>query len=186
MRVSLFDKTKSCNPLGQTTSWTFCPNFLPYFEISLTFRIASPLLKSLVHLSPYTEVTAVADYKGWTKISVLNENGKYSYFYLWNEYLTDEKRKEEYLGKFKLTAYCNCSRCCGKWAGGATASGVMPSVGRTVAMGGVPFGTKLMIDGNVYTVEDRGTPYGHVDIYHGSHSDALQFGLRYADVYKVD
>ena len=55
----------------------------------------------------------------------------------------------------------------------------------TIAMGGVPFGTKLMINGTVYTVEDRGTAYGHVDILMGSHSQALQFGLQYADVYLV-
>lgn len=91
-----------------------------------------------------------------------------------------------YLGKFKLTAYCSCSRCCGQWAGGATASGVMPTAGRTVAMSGVPFGTKLLINGHVYTVEDRGTPYGHVDIFFNSHSEALRFGRQYADVYQID
>ena len=90
-----------------------------------------------------------------------------------------------YLGNFKLTAYCNCASCCGT-AGNATASGVMPVAGRTVAMAGVPFGTKLLINGNVYTVEDLGTPYGHVDIYCGSHSEALSFGLQYADVYQLN
>ena len=92
----------------------------------------------------------------------------------------------KYLGKFRLTAYCSCSRCCGQWAGGPTASGTRPSAGRTVAMGGVPFGTKLRINGNVYTVEDRGTSYGHVDIFFGSHSAALSFGSKYADVYQVN
>ena len=91
----------------------------------------------------------------------------------------------KYLGRFKLTAYCTCSICCGSWAGGSTASGTTPTPGRTIAMGGVPFGTKLMINGTVYTVEDRGTAYGHVDILMGSHSQALQFGLQYADVYLV-
>ena len=91
----------------------------------------------------------------------------------------------KYLGRFKLTAYCTCSICCGSWAGGGTASGTTPTPGRTIAMGGVPFGTKLMINGTVYTVEDRGTAYGHVDILMGSHSQALQFGLQYADVYLV-
>jgi len=91
-----------------------------------------------------------------------------------------------YLGTFKLTAYCSCSSCCGSWSGGPTASGAMPSAGRTVAMGGVSFGTKLLINGNVYTVEDRGTAYGHVDIYMGNHSQALSFGLQYAEVYQVN
>lgn len=91
-----------------------------------------------------------------------------------------------YLGDFTLTAYCNCSKCCGSWSGGATASGTMPAAGRTVAMGGVPFGTKLLINGNVYTVEDRGTGYGHVDIYMDSHSAALQFGSQKAAVYQLN
>ena len=50
-------------------------------------------------------------------------------------------------------------------------------------MAGVPFGTKLVIGGLIYTVEDRGTPYGHVDIYMNSHRDATNFGVQYADVY---
>ena len=89
-----------------------------------------------------------------------------------------------YLGNFTLTAYCNCAQCCGT-AGNLTASGTVPTAGRTVAMAGVPFGTKLLINGTVYTVEDLGTPYGHVDIYCGSHSEALSFGLQSADVYQV-
>lgn len=90
-----------------------------------------------------------------------------------------------YLGNFTLTGYCNCAQCCGT-AGNATASGVMPSAGHTVAMAGVPFGTQLLINGTVYTVEDLGTPYGHVDIYFGSHEEALSFGLQSADVYQLN
>lgn len=89
-----------------------------------------------------------------------------------------------YLGNFTLTAYCNCAQCCGT-AGNQTASGTWPQAGRTVAMAGVPFGTQLLINGNVYTVEDLGTPYGHVDIYFDSHSEALAFGLQHADVYQL-
>ena len=91
----------------------------------------------------------------------------------------------EYLGTFTLTAYCNCASCCGT-AGNATASGVMPTSGHTVAMGGIDFGTKLLINGTVYTVEDRGTPYGHVDIYMDSHDTALQFGMGSAEVYLIN
>lgn len=90
-----------------------------------------------------------------------------------------------YLGRFKLTGYCSCSICTGQWFGGSTASGTTPTAGRTIAMGGVPFGTKLMINGQVYTVEDRGTAYGHVDIFCSSHSEALSFGVQYADVYQL-
>lgn len=90
-----------------------------------------------------------------------------------------------YLGRFKLTGYCSCSICTGQWSGGSTASGTTPTAGRTIAMGGVPFGTKLMINGQIYTVEDRGTAYGHVDIFCSSHSEALSFGVQYADVYQL-
>lgn len=89
----------------------------------------------------------------------------------------------EYLGKFKLTSYCTCAICCGQWANGVTASGAMPTEGRTVAMAGVPFGTRLVINGQIYVVEDRGTPYGHVDIFQNVHEECSQFGVQYADVY---
>ena len=98
---------------------------------------------------------------------------------------SSDSSQGKYLGNFTLTAYCNCAQCCGT-AGNATASGTTPVAGRTVAMAGVPFGTKLLINGNVYTVEDLGTPYGHVDIYCSSHSEALSFGLQYADVYQLN
>lgn len=134
-----------------------------------------------------TEVKVVAEYESWSRIVIENEDGDEEEYYVWNKYLSDEKVEitKSYLGNFKLTAYCNCSKCCGKWAGGNTASGVAPAQGRTVAMGGIPFGTRLLINGRIYTVEDRGTPYGHVDIFFNSHSEALQFGLQYADVYRL-
>ena len=134
------------------------------------------------------EVEAVSDYNGWTKISYKDE-----YFYLWNEYLSTEKTviEEEkpamtLLGTFKLTGYCNCPSCCGEWAWGPTTSGVMPVEGRTVAMYGVPLGTKVSINGKTYIIEDRGTPYGHIDVYHDSHSEALEFGVKYAEIYFID
>ena len=97
-----------------------------------------------------------------------------------------ESASGKYLGNFKLTAYCNCAVCCGRWAGGPTASGKMPVQGRTIATGVLPFGTKLNIGGKIYTVEDRGTPYGHIDIYRERHADAEEFGVRYADVYQSE
>lgn len=90
-----------------------------------------------------------------------------------------------YLGNFTLTAYCNCAQCCGT-AGNLTASGTVPTAGRTVAMAGVPFGTQLLINGNVYTVEDLGTPYGHVDVFFNDHASALAFGLQSAEVYQLN
>ena len=98
---------------------------------------------------------------------------------------SSDSSQGKYLGNFTLTAYCNCAQCCGT-AGNLTASGTVPTAGRTVAMAGVPFGTQLLINGTVYTVEDLGTPYGHVDIYFDNHSDALSFGLQTAEVYQLN
>ena len=88
------------------------------------------------------------------------------------------------LGTYKLTAYCACSKCCGK-SDGITASGVKAQAGRTVAAKSLPFGTELLINGEIYTVEDRGVGSGVVDIFFDSHSEALDFGVKYAKVYEV-
>ena len=98
---------------------------------------------------------------------------------------SSDSSQGKYLGNFTLTAYCNCAQCCGT-AGNLTASGTVPTAGRTVAMAGGPFGTQPLINGTVYTVEDLGTPYGHVDIYFDNHSDALSFGLQTAEVYQLN
>ena len=98
---------------------------------------------------------------------------------------TGQSSGNTYLGRFRLTGYCPCVQCCGQ-SDGITASGTKATAGRTVAMGGVPLGTKLLINGVVYTVEDRGTSYSHVDIFFNTHGEALQFGSRYADVYLVN
>lgn len=90
----------------------------------------------------------------------------------------------EELGTYKLTAYCSCSKCCGK-SDGITASGVKAQAGRTVAAKNLSFGTELMINGEIYTVEDRGVGSGVVDIFFDSHSEALDFGVKYAKVYEV-
>lgn len=88
------------------------------------------------------------------------------------------------LGTYKLTAYCSCSKCCGK-SDGITASGTKATAGRTVATKGIPFGTKLMINGETYIVEDRGVGSGVIDIYFDSHSEALSFGVQYAKVFSI-
>ena len=86
------------------------------------------------------------------------------------------------LGKFKLTAYCPCSKCCGK-SDGITASGTKATQGRTVACNSLEIGTKIRINGHDYVVEDRGT--SHIDIFFNSHQSALNFGVQYAEVFVV-
>lgn len=82
------------------------------------------------------------------------------------------------LGEYRISAYCPCEQCCG-WSTGITASGTQATAGRTAAMNGVPFGTKIVIDGHEYTIEDRGGGLGSkiIDIYFDTHEEALNSGL---------
>lgn len=95
-----------------------------------------------------------------------------------------------YLGKYKLTAYCSCSTCCGKW-GARTATGTAPVQGRTIAVDPrvIPYGSQVHIDGyGTYIAEDTGGAIknNRIDVYFNNHTEALNFGVRYADVYLED
>ena len=88
----------------------------------------------------------------------------------------------------KITAYCSCSKCCGK-SNGITAAGTVATAGRTVAASSkYPIGTKLNIGGHIYTVEDRGGAItgNKIDIFVSSHSEALAWGVRYLPVSVVE
>ena len=86
-------------------------------------------------------------------------------------------------GEFKVTAYCACSKCCGKWADGYTASGTKATAGRTIAADTsiLPFGTEVKIEGlGNYIVEDVGGAVkgNKLDIFFNSHEEALEFGVK--------
>lgn len=89
----------------------------------------------------------------------------------------------ESLGVWLLTAYCPDDCCNGKGRAWKTASGEKMVVGDTVAVGGLPFGTKLKIRDHIYTVTDRGVHGKHVDILHESHRAAKRFGMQHAEVF---
>lgn len=96
------------------------------------------------------------------------------------------------LGDYVLTAYCPCPICCGVYSNmtnPTTASGTTATAGRTIAADTsvLPFGTQVVIDGQVYTVEDRGGAIkgNRIDVFFNSHQEAIEFGRRVATVYKV-
>lgn len=95
--------------------------------------------------------------------------------------VVEEKKPDKVLvslGEYRISAYCPCEKCCLK-SDGITASGTQATAGRTAAMNGVPFGTKIVIDGHEYTIEDRGGGLGSkiIDIYFDTHEEALNSGL---------
>ena len=90
------------------------------------------------------------------------------------------------LGTFKTTAYCDCVECCGK-SDGITKSGVKTQEGRTIAVDPdvIPLGSIVEIDGVEYIAEDIGGAIkgDRIDIYFDNHDKALDYGVRYCEVY---
>ena len=98
---------------------------------------------------------------------------------------TEEENTPEwtYYGECRITHYDDCAECCGV-AGNTTASGIYPTANHTVAAGyGLEFGTEVLINGQVYIVEDRGVDDGCFDIFVDDHETAVQMGMYYTDVY---
>lgn len=86
----------------------------------------------------------------------------------------------------RITFYCPGACCCGQWASGNTASGTRATANRTVANGDLPFGTRLLIDGQEYIVEDRGVGAQQIDIFVNTHAEADARGLYYREVYIIE
>lgn len=88
----------------------------------------------------------------------------------------------------KVTAYCSCSRCCGKYANGITASGYKIRKESKFCASPLPFCTILDIPGyGIVPVLDRGGAIKEncIDVFFNSHSDALVWGVQYLEVKKL-
>ena len=108
------------------------------------------------------------------------------------------KQEKEYVGEYTLTAYCSCETCCGKWALNRPngkiigAAGIELQEGVSVASP-LPFGTKLLINGQEYIVQDRTAEWVKekyeekiIDLYFENHAHAEEFGKQLADVWIVE
>ena len=105
------------------------------------------------------------------------------------------------IGEFRLTAYCSCSKCCGKWAKDRPvdsagnelvygASGELLTAGYSIAVDPtvIPYGTVLLINGKEYEAMDCGGAIKdkRIDVYFNDHDEALEFGVQYAEVFIVE
>lgn len=139
-------------------------------------------------LTPGTIIT-VMDYEDdWSYISIDGKTG-----WVMTEYLSEEEVIPPLtsLGTFKITHYCNCSICCGKYAGqGTTATGAKLQEGVTIAVDPsvIPYGTQVVINGNTYTAQDcgGGVNGNHIDIYVSTHAQAREQGSYKTEVFKVN
>ena len=96
-----------------------------------------------------------------------------------------------FLGEYTLTAYCPCTRCCGK-DDGITAAGTLAAEGRTIAVDPrvIPYGSHVLLiwpDGtqHSYIAEDcgGGVNGNHIDVFFNDHQAARVFGVQSAMVY---
>ena len=83
---------------------------------------------------------------------------------------------------YKITAYCPCEKCCGRWADGITASGHEIQKGDKfcAADSSIPFGTTIDIPeyGRVPVLDRGGAIKGNrIDVYFDTHQEALNWGV---------
>lgn len=99
-----------------------------------------------------------------------------------------EVEKQISLGVCKVTAYCkeNYPHICNNGDSSKTATGTIPTSGRTVAVDPtiIPYGSKVIINGHTYIAEDCGGAIkgNRVDICFNTHQEALDFGIQYLEV----
>lgn len=97
------------------------------------------------------------------------------------------------LGEFKLTAYCPCEICCGKWANNRPDGIVYGAIGEELKEGYsiavdpnvIPYRAEVIISGKTYKAQDCGGAIkgNRIDVYMENHNDALEFGVQYAEVF---
>lgn len=101
--------------------------------------------------------------------------------------LNKTRIKYELIGVYEITAYCPCVSCCGK-SNGKTASGKIAKPNHTIAadINHFSFNDEVYIDGTTYVVEDTGGAIrgNRIDMFFGSHSEALSYGRKYEKLYK--
>ena len=102
------------------------------------------------------------------------------------EIITDTEGWES-LGRFKLTYYCPCRKCNGKWTGKATASGEPLTPGTTIAVDPkvIPLGTRVRIGEHEFIAQDTGSGIkgNRIDICLEDHGECLRAGVQYSEVH---
>jgi 3D (Asp-Asp-Asp) domain-containing protein len=95
----------------------------------------------------------------------------------------------------KVTAYCPCPKCCGKWSiHKTTASGHKVKKGDKLAAAPpeIPFGTMLSIsgynEGRPVPVLDRGGAIkgNHIDVFFDKHEEAMRWGIQWLEVKYIE
>ena len=107
--------------------------------------------------------------------------------------ITEPQKEVIYLGEYKLTGYCPCEKCCGNWAFdrpdgivyGASGNELKSGYSIAVDPSVIPYGTEVIINGVTYRADDCGGAIkgNRIDVYFDTHEEALEFCVKYADVF---
>ncbi len=94
-----------------------------------------------------------------------------------------------YLGNFRITHYCSCTKCCGQW-GNATAWAGKIVPGYTIAVDPkvIPKLSTVYIDGyGIRRAEDCGGAIkgNKIDVAVSNHAEAMKLGVAYKDVWII-
>lgn len=98
-------------------------------------------------------------------------------------------------GKYEITAYCSCKKCCGK-NDGITYTGynlhknpndIQQCVAATSSDTLLGFGRLIYIEdvGIYFTADKHGGDFNHIDIYIPDHEAAIKFGRQKRNVYTI-
>lgn len=96
--------------------------------------------------------------------------------------------KKKYLGNFRITYYCPCTEC-SEGYGNMTATGAIAQANHTIAVDPdvIPLGSRVEINGVVYTAEDVGGGIRgeSIDIYVNTHAETILNGTHTSAVYLI-
>lgn len=107
---------------------------------------------------------------------------------IWADARAQSDEKLISMGSFVITHYCSCEECSGRW-GTQTATGNHCEQGRTVAVDPdvIAYGTRILIDDNVYVAEDCGSLVkgDHIDIYVEDHELVEKLGKKVKKIWLI-
>ena len=142
-----------------------------------------------------------------TELKIKTEENKGTINLIYEKIDTEENKLEynpqpimKSLGEFKLTAYCSCEKCCGKWSlnrpkdengkdivygssGEVLTDGISVAVDTNI----IPYGSELIVDDKIYIAQDTGSGVkgNCIDVYHEDHQKAVEFGVQYKEVFLI-
>ena len=168
-------------------------HFSVVFLNLMTLRVAICILGTIANTTrtkaddPITLLSTTITEVETSSAPVLDKSGKAEP----PRFLMKARAGEEWESiQMRVTAYCPCRKCCGKYSDGVTACGhkIQPGDTFVAADKRYPFGTEMLIPGysnnQPVQVLDRGAAIkgNRLDVFFATHQEALEWGVKYLEV----